>query len=156
MKLDNALSRPYDSHLSEQIDAIAEQVNLELGRNLSRPVLEQYLFQHDMSIPNGNLTPLSIRHIAEPRFRQLAREYAGRTKSRFEASNGELTECTHGRRWRRRGQAVHRRGAVGAGCPVPSAVSSGVGRGRTVRNTIGYYNLIQARLARAQAAAAAR
>lgn len=92
MKLDNILSRAYDSDLAGQLDEISRQIRLEFNRHLNRQQVAEALFENGMALPNGALPPISIRHLAEPRFRDLADQYAGRIIETLEKSNYRLTD----------------------------------------------------------------
>jgi len=93
MDLRNALSKPYESKVNENMDAITEQVNHTYSRNLTRYDVERFIFstRHPHAIPNGARDPISIRAYTEGRFRSLAALYAARTKQAFEDTKGLLT-----------------------------------------------------------------
>jgi|GEM_PF-5864752 len=93
MDLRNALTRPYDSRVNENMEQIKEAVNTAFIRDLTRYDVERFIFdkRSPHCIPNGNLEPISIRHITEPRFRSLAVLYAQRTKEAFEGSKGAMS-----------------------------------------------------------------
>lgn len=90
MKQDNTLSASYDSEIARELQELADQIRITYGRTLNRHQLAEALFKHDMTLPNGVLERISIRPLAEPRFKNLADLYAARIIDCLERSGHEL------------------------------------------------------------------